>query len=394
MAKDSYDDLGVSASKSGLHEVLSSAGLEHSDGYFAQLSADVAGDDSFVSVLHCDGAGTKSIVPYLYFRETGDRSLFAGLSQDALVMNLDDIYCVGEPVHLLLANTIGRNTSHIDDAAIGEIISSYKRLVEMLQGHGIPIQMSGGETADCGDITRTLLVDAVVMARIARESLIQADSIKPGDVIVGLSSTGQATYEPEPNSGIGSNGLTLARHCLLKNEYRTTYPEVCDPQLAKDVAYRGAFGVCDTPDGLGMSVGKALASPTRTYAPVLRDIFRKSASAISGVVHLTGGAQTKMLRFGKGNHYVKDSLFPTPPLFSLIQETADVPWRDMYKVFNMGHRMELYVDEDAVSSVVETAGGYNIDARVVGRVEAGEGEENSLSLSSEHGSFSYTLDTI
>lgn len=394
MANDSYDDLGVSASKSGLHQVLTSAGLEHSDGYFAQLSEDVAGDDSFVSVLHCDGAGTKSIVPYLYYRETGDRSLFAGLSQDALVMNLDDIYCVGQPEHMLLANTIGRNKSHIDDAAIGEIITSYKKLVDMLQGYGLPIHMSGGETADCGDITRTLLVDAVVMARVAKASLIKADSIKAGDLIVGLSSTGKASYESSENSGIGSNGLTLARHCLLKNEYRTTYPEVCDPQLAADVAYRGAFGVCDTPAGLGMSVGQALASPTRTYAPLLQQLYTKIASSISGVVHLTGGAQTKMLRFGKGNHYIKDSLFDTPPLFSLIQETADVPWRDMYKVFNMGHRMEIYLEASAVDVAIEVAKSFDIEAKVIGRVESADGEENSLSLSSKHGSFSYTLDTI
>jgi len=394
LSASKYESLGVSATKSGLHSVLQNTGLEDSLGLFAKVTPDLAGSDEHYSVVHCDGAGTKTIVPYLVYRETGDSSLFRHLAQDALVMNLDDIYCIGAPEHLVLANAIARNARLIDDVALEQIIGSYKELVSNLSELGIPLVMSGGETADCGDVVRTLIVDAVISGRIKKSAIIDANRISPGDVIVGLSSTGTASYETVENSGIGSNGLTLARHTLLSRENVERYPEVVDPSTSTDLAYHGPFRVGDKPKELeGKSVGEALSSPTRTYAPVLHKLCKSLSGDIHGLIHLTGGGQTKMLRFGKGNLFVKDKLFPTPALFSLIQEHGQVGWKEMYQVFNMGHRLEVYLPEARAEEAISIAEEFNIAAQTVGRVEKNPNSdtENELLLKSSNGEFRYSL---
>ncbi|MFN8389063.1 MAG: AIR synthase-related protein [Bdellovibrionota bacterium] len=387
-----YTSLGASASKAGLHQALVGAGLETHSGLFAPVLPDVAGDPSYSSFLHADGAGTKTIVAYLRYRESGDPEVFAGLAQDALVMNLDDVFCIGSPESMLLSNAIARNSKLIDDTVLEVLLRSYRSLREQLSTLGIDFALAGGETADCGDVVRTLIVDAVLFGRIRNSGLIRATNIAAGDLIVGLSSTGQAKYEQTPNSGVGSNGLTLARHSLLSRKQAAKYPEVLDPGLDEKIAYRGPFGVNDRPAELGMTVGEALGSPTRTYAPILKAAYAELGSQVHGVIHLTGGGQTKPLRFGKGLRFVKDSLFPTPPLFSLIQAHGQVGWKEMYQVFNMGHRMELYLPEGSVPRLIAISEAFGVEAKVIGRVEpqtVALGERNSLELVSPHGRFEY-----
>ena len=382
---DEYAKLGVSSSKAGLHKALQASGTEDKSGLFAQVIPDLAGSKDHSSFIHCDGAGTKCIVPYLYWKETGDKSLFANLAQDALVMNLDDLFCIGQPETMVLANLVARNASIIDDEILEILISSYKKLVGSLQNLGIEIKLSGGETADCGDTVRTLLVDAVLSGRIENKNLINTNNIKPGDVILGLSSTGKANYEDKENSGIGSNGLTLARHAMLKNHGRE---EVINPTLDKENIYRGSFSVKDRPESLQMTVGEALASPTRTYAPFLKELYLQAFDAISGVIHCTGGGQTKVKKFGKNNLYIKDNIFPTPPLFSLIQENGKIPWKEMYQVFNMGHRMEVYLKPSALDSAIKLANSFGIEAQQIGRVEKSE-NNNKVIIKSKYGEFDY-----
>ena len=394
MTDDKYSALGASATKDGLHDLLSSSGLLKENRLFAPVLPDLSGDSEFASIIHCDGAGTKSITPYLYFKDTGKRDLFAGLAQDAIVMNLDDIYCIGSPESLILANTIGRNARLIDDESLGVLINSYKALCEELAQLGVPIAMSGGETADCGDVVRTLMVDAVICGRIAKRNLIYADQIKAGDAIVGFESCGQASYESQVNSGIGSNGLTLARHSLLSSYYRETYPECCDPDLNPEHAYRGPFKTTDTEDTLGMNIGEALSSPTRTYAPVLAELYKSLGGVIHGVIHLTGGAHTKALRFGRGCRIIKDTMLPVPPIFGLIQEHGKVSWEEMYKVFNMGQRLEIYLPAEHVQEVVSLSKKFGISAQQVGHVEThpnGPDAANSALLKTEYGEFNYDL---
>lgn len=386
--KSAYEQLGASASKAGVHAALKSAGMDESSSYFARLNADIAGDPNFMSFLHADGAGTKAIVAYLLFKETGNAEVFAGLAQDALVMNLDDVFCTGLPTGLLLSNAIARNARLITDDCIAAIIRRYKELVSELAAHGINIDLSGGETADMGDVVRTLVVDATLAGRIAKKNIVDCNNIIPGDAIVGLSSTGKANYEKVANSGMGSNGLTLARHALLA---KTQLAEVCDPQIDAAVAYRGPFKVTDKPAGLGMSVGEALLSPTRTYAPVLKQVFEKLGSDVHGVIHATGGAMTKVLRFGQGNRYVKDNLFPIPALFQLIQEHGKVSAKEMYQVFNMGQRMELYVPATRAADVIAISKSFGIEARQIGRVEKSADEKNSVVVKSSQGEFTYSL---
>ena len=382
---DEYSKLGVSASKAGLHKALKSSGTQDNSGLFAQVIPDLAGDDNYKSFIHCDGAGTKCIVPYLYFKATGDRSLFAGLAQDALVMNLDDIYCIGKPDSLVLANLVARNASIIDDEVLEIIIRSYKDLTESLNKNGIELKLSGGETADCGDSVRTLIVDAVISGRIQTKNIINAKNIKAGDAIIGLSSTGKANYEDKENSGIGSNGLTLARHALLKNH---DLSEVINPELDVKNIYRGKYSVTDKPEGLGMDIGQALASPTKSYAPFLSKLLDMAFDDINGLIHCTGGGQTKVKKFGQLNSYIKEDLFPTPKLFELIQESGNIPWKEMYQVFNMGHRMEIYINKDSVNSAVELANEFGIEAKQIGFVEKSNGE-NSVLIKSSYGEFNY-----
>ncbi len=386
---DNYAQLGASASKAGLHRVLDATGLADSEALFARLLPDLAGDPQFRSFIHCDGAGTKTIIAYLLYRMTGDRKYFAGLAADALVMNIDDVYCTGAPDSIALANTIARNAKLIDDEIVGTVISSYVKLVDRLRESGIPISITGGETADCGDVVRTLMVDAVVAGRMRTASIVHPSRIAAGDVVVGLSSTGQAVGEEAPNSGIGSNGLTLARHCMLSSWHAEQYPEVVDPAIPAELRYRGKFKATDRHPSMPLMIGEALLSPTRSYAPLLHQLLPRLGSNIHGIIHLTGGAHTKVLRFLRGVRVVKDSLFPTPPLFALIQSGGNVPWREMYQVFNMGNRMEIYLGEQDADEVIESAKKLGIAAQVVGRVEAAD--EPSVQVVSSHGTFEYRL---
>ncbi len=386
-----YEALGASASKAGLHETLKRVGLESSHNTFAVLNSDLTGDKEYRSFLHSDGAGTKTIVSYLMFQETKNAQHFSGLAQDALVMNLDDIFCLGVPERLLLSNTVQRNANLVGDDALEAIIRRYTELVSLLESFGIPIELAGGETADCGDVVRTLLVDATLSGRIKESSIIYQNRIAPGDVIVGLSNTGKATYEEKENSSIGSNGLTLARHALLDKQYKTAYPEVADPAIDNTLSYHGPYRLTDQIPGLSLNVGEALISPTRTYAPLLVKIYNSLKKEIHGAIHLTGGGQTKMLRFGEGNLYIKDNLFSTPPLFELIQKHGAVSWKEMYRVFNMGHRFELYLKEPHVKEVIDTAKSFGVEAKIIGRVEKNTDKNNKLILKSPHGEFEYSL---
>lgn len=346
------------------------------------------------SFIHADGAGTKSIIAYLRYRESGDAAVFSSLAEDATVMNLDDIYCLGTPVSLTLSNAIARNSRLISDGAVRAIISGYTDICRRLEAEGIHIQMGGGETADCGDVVRTVLVDAVMCGRIPRKNLISPEAIQPGDAIIALSSTGTARYENTANSGIGSNGLTLARHSLLHSSYKEKYPECVDPGLDDSISYSGPYRVEDSPEGLGMTIGEALASPTRSYAPVLREIYATHGSAVHGVIHLTGGAHTKVLRFRRGMKFEKNNLFPVPKIFELIQESGQVSWQEMYKVFNMGQRIELYVPEALSDSIHEISAMFGIEARRVGIVSAhpdGPEAASEVVLQTTHGDFSYRL---
>ncbi len=380
-----YAALGASSAKGG---VLAAVGETGPARYFASPVDDPAGDPNYAFFLHADGAGTKSIVAYLLYRETGDPSWFRSLATDSLVMNLDDIACAGGLDGLILSNTIGRNRSLIPDEAIAEIIKGYKQCIGTLEREGIIIRMSGGETADVGDLCRTILVDSTLCARIPRSDLVDTTNVTPGDVIVGFSNTGTARFEQAPNSSMGSNGLTLARNVLLSRSLASKYPESCDPNLSTEVAYRGPFNVTDYHESLGMSVGEALLSPTRTYAPLIKTLLKDLRQHIHALIHCTGGGQVKIKRFGRGVAYHKDNLFPTPPLFSLIQKHGKVPWNEMYSVFNMGHRLEACVPAEVANDAISCAKEFGIAAQVIGRVTSSEGD-NSVTIKSPHGIFSY-----
>lgn len=380
-----YAALGASSAKGG---VLAAVGESGPARYFASPVDDPAGDPNFAFFLHADGAGTKSIVAYLLFKETGDTKWFRSLATDSLVMNLDDVACSGGLRSLILSNTIGRNRTLIPDEAIAEIIGGYKDCVATLQDEGISIRMSGGETADVGDLCRTIIVDSTLCARIPREELIDTTRVEAGDVIVGFSNTGAARWEKDPNSSMGSNGLTLARNVLLSRTLASKYPEVCDPNLSSDVAYRGPFSVTDYHESLGMTVGEALLSPTRTYAPLIKQLLETLKEHVHALIHCTGGGQTKIKRFGQGVTYHKDNLFPTPPLFGLIQKHGKIPWNEMYSVFNMGHRLEACIPASAANEAISCAKQFGIAAQVIGRVTSGEGE-NEVVIASPHGTFRY-----
>lgn len=372
---NTYDKLGASASKQGLHKALEKSGIPADHRYFAKLIA--SGETSHF--LHCDGAGTKSIVAYLSYKESGDPGVFAGLAQDALVMNLDDIYCVGRPQQSLLANIINRNAELIDDEVLSVILESFVELQQQFEQLGVHFSLAGGETADMGDLIRTLVVDAVLSGYLRNDSLLSPTAIEPGNVIVGLSSTGQASYEKRPNSGIGSNGLTLARYALLSNDYHFQYPEI-GPGREKSHGMK----LSEAPDSLGgMTIGEALCSPTRSYSPILEQLYRHVGPEIKAAIHNTGGGQTKILRFARNLKIVKDNLFPVPPLFQLIQEQASIPWKEMYEVFNMGHRFELYTTKGAAPDIIQIAKEFAVEAQIIGRVEAAENSELQIETNTE-----------
>lgn len=380
-----YAALGASSAKAG---VLSAVGEASTARFFAHPSHDTLGDPKFVSFLHADGAGTKSIVAYLLYRETGDIAYFRSLAIDSLVMNLDDLACVGAIDGLLLSNTIGRNRALIPDGAVREIIQGYQECAELMHQHGISLQLSGGETADVGDLVRTLIVDSTLSARIPRSQLVDTYKTKPSDLIIGFSSSGASVFEKATNSGIGSNGLTLARNVLLSRYHADLYPEVADPNIPSEISYRGRFKITDSVPQLPYSIGEALLSPTRPYAPLVKSLLKSHSKAIHALIHCTGGGQTKIKRFGSEVTYEKTDLFPIPPLFSLIQEEGGIPWEEMYTVFNMGHRLEACVDPSSANEIIDHAKHFGIEAKIIGRVLRSL-SENTVVIHSPNGTFSY-----
>jgi len=386
-----YRARGASARKEEVHAAIAGSDAGLFPKAFCKIVPDaLAGDPEWCLAMHADGAGTKSALAYLVYRETGDLSVFRGIAQDALVMNVDDLLCVGALGPFLLSNTIGRNARRVPGEAIAELIRGYDALAEQFRAWGIEIVPTGGETADVGDLVGTLIVDATVAVRLRRRDVVANAHVRPGDVIVGLSSSGQALYERAYNAGMGSNGLTSARHDLLHPDYARKYPETFDPDQPAGLRYSGPFRVTDALPGTAVTVGHALLSPTRTYAPVLAPLLREHRARISALVHCTGGGQTKCLRAGAGIHYVKDGLFPPPPLFETIQRVSGTPWREMYQVFNMGHRMEIVGPEDLWPVVEDLASAVGVEAQVVGHCEASPlGARNLLTVKTPGGDERY-----
>lgn len=385
-----YLDRGVSPTKEDVHRAIAKHSAGEVPGAFCKVIADPAGDPNMVGVMHADGAGTKSSVAYLVYAESGDASVFRGIAQDSLVMNTDDLLCIGATSGFLVSNTIGRNAHRVKGDVISAIIDGYESCAAMLRAHGVEITLTGGETADVGDLVRTVIADSTVFARVRRDSVPDFSRVQPGDLIVGLSSTGKASYETDENSGIGSNGLTLARHALLAHSYAERFPESFSETIPKDKVYCGRFQLKDTLPGSKRDVAWGLLSPTRTYLPIVREILSAPwASEVSGILHCSGGGQTKCRGFGRGLHYVKDALFPTPPLFQAIQDTG-IEQSQMYQVFNMGHRMELYVRPGAAEGVIAAAGKLGVAAKVVGRIEANPGTDaNRVTIAVNGQSFEY-----
>jgi len=388
MSDSRYMARGVSASKEDVHNAIKNIDKGLFPKAFCKIIPDVLrGDQEWCNIMHADGAGTKSSLAYMYWKETGDLSVWKGIAQDALIMNIDDLLCVGAVDNILLSSTIGRNKNIIPGEVIAAIINGTDELCRELQEMGVGVFPTGGETADVGDLVRTIIVDSTVTCRMKRSDVISADNIQAGDVIVGLASFGRATYEKEYNGGMGSNGLTSARHDVFANYLASKYPESYDAEVPADLVYSGSKKLTDAIEGLGIDAGKLVLSPTRTYAPVIKKILDAHRSEIHGMVHCSGGAQTKVLHFVDGVHVIKDNLFPVPPLFKLIQEESKTDWQEMYKVFNMGHRMEIYVKPELADAIIEISKSFNIEAQVVGRVEGFDGKK--LTINSEFGTFEY-----
>jgi phosphoribosylformylglycinamidine cyclo-ligase len=383
-----YNQRGVSATKEDVHSAIKNIDKGLFPGAFCKIVPDIlANDPEYCNVMHADGAGTKSSLAYAYWKETSDLSVWRGIAQDAIVMNLDDLLCVGATKNILLSSTIGRNKNLIPASVISEIINGTEDFLANLRNYGIEIYSTGGETADVGDLVRTIIVDSTVTARMKRSEVISNSNIKAGNVIVGLASYGQASYESEYNGGMGSNGLTSARHDVFGKNVAEKFPESYDPSIPENLAYSGKLSLT-SPTGIpGIDAGKLVLSPTRTYAPIILRILEKYRSEISGMVHCSGGGQTKVLHFTGNLHIIKDNLFETPPLFKLIQEQSETPWEEMFRVFNMGHRMEIYTTEKAASDMIEISKEFNVDARIIGRCEASESKK--LTINSEHGSYVY-----
>lgn len=383
-----YMSRGVSSSKEDVHQAIRNIDKGLYPGAFCKILPDIlGGDPEWCNIMHADGAGTKSSLAYLYWKETGDLSVWKGIAQDALIMNIDDLLCVGATENILVSSTIGRNKNLIPGQVISAIISGTEEVCSELREMGIGVYLTGGETADVGDLVRTVIVDSTVTCRMRRVQVISANNIRPGDVIVGLSSSGQASYEKDYNGGMGSNGLTSARHDVFARYLSERYPESFDPQVPHDLVYSGKYKLTDEITGLGIDAGKLVLSPTRTYAPVIREILQKHRESIHGIIHCSGGAQTKVMHFVDNVHIVKDNLFPVPPLFRIIQEESDTSWKEMYQVFNMGHRMEIYANPVLAESLINISKSYHIDAQVIGHVEPFHGRK--LTIHTEAGIFEY-----
>lgn len=391
MTNSRYMGRGVSATKEDVHNAIKNIDKGLYPKAFCKIIPDILGGDAdWCNIMHADGAGTKSSLAYAYWRETGDMSVWAGIAQDSLIMNIDDLLCVGATDGILLSSTIGRNKLLIPGSVIAAIINSTEDLLAKLRSLGVGIYSTGGETADVGDLVRTIIVDSTVTCRMPRKNVIDNANIRPGDMIVGLASYGQATYEEEYNGGMGSNGLTSARHDVFSHILQEKYPETCDPNLPAELIYSGSRKLTDAVEGSTLDAGKLVLSPTRTYAPVVARILKEMRPHIHGMIHCSGGAQTKILHFlDDGMKVVKDNLFPLPPLFRLIQQESQTDWKEMYQVFNMGHRFEIYLPEEYARSIIEISRSFNIDAQIVGRVEAAPNQSASVEIHSPYGEFHY-----
>ena len=389
MRKDErYNKRGVSASKEDVHNAIKNIDKGLFPTAFCKVIPDyLCGDEEYCNIMHADGAGTKSSLAYLYWKETGDLSVWKGIAQDALIMNIDDLLCVGAVDNILLSSTIGRNKNLVPGEVISAIINGTQELLDEYQKLGVNIYATGGETADVGDVVRTIIVDSTVTCRMKRSDVITNEKIQDGDVIVALASFGQATYETEYNGGMGSNGLTSARHDVFAKYLAEKYPESYDPSVPEELVYAGGCKLTDQVEGTDLNAGKLVLSPTRTYAPVMKRIIDKYRHQIHGLIHCSGGAQTKVMNFVNNLHVIKDNMFPVPPLFKLIKEQSGTSWDEMYKVFNMGHRMEIYVAPELAEDIIAISKEFNIDARVIGRCEAYEGKK--LTIRSEYGEFTY-----
>jgi phosphoribosylformylglycinamidine cyclo-ligase len=384
-----YAQRGVSASKEDVHNAIKHIDKGLFPKAFCKVVPDyLTNDPEYCLVMHADGAGTKSALAYMYWKETGDLSVWKGIAQDALIMNIDDLLCVGATSNIMLSSTIGRNKNLIPGSIISAIINGTEELIQDLSKYGITIHSTGGETADVGDLVRTIIVDSTVTARVKRTEIIDNDNISEGDVIVGLESFGQATYENSYNGGMGSNGLTSARHDVFNKYLAEKYPESFDAAVPEDLVYSGQVKLTDTVDGSPIDAGQLVLSPTRTYAPIIKNVLSKyNSEDIHGMIHCSGGAQTKILHFLDDKHVIKDNLFDIPPLFKLIQEQSQTDWKEMFQVFNCGHRMELYVNPSVAEDIIAISKSFNVDAKIVGRVEAATNKK--LTIKSAYGTFEY-----
>ena len=384
-----YSLRGVSADKTDVHNAIKNVDKGLFPKAFCKVVPDYLSNDSdYCLVMHADGAGTKSSLAYMYWKETGDLSVWKGIAQDALIMNIDDLLCVGAVDNIMLSSTIGRNKNLIPGEVIKSIIEGTEELIDEMSNYGVNIKSTGGETADVGDLVRTIIVDSTVIARIKKSDVIDNARISDGDVIVGLESFGKSNYESQYNGGMGSNGLTSARHDVFNKKLASKYPESFDPMIPNELIYSGSYGLNQKIDGIDLDAGKLVLSPTRTYAPIIKKILNQFDSTnIHGMIHCSGGAQTKILHFIDNLHIIKDNLFETPKLFEIIKKESGTDWKEMYKVFNMGHRMELYVDQSVANSIIEISKSFGVDAKIIGKVEANDSKK--LSIVSDHGTFEY-----
>ena len=379
---------GVSSRKEEVHKAISKINKGLFPKAFCKIVPDLlSGSKDHCVVMHADGAGTKSSLAYAYWKETGDISVWKGIAQDALIMNIDDLLCVGATDNILVSSTIGRNKSLVTGEVISAIIQGTEEVLEELRSHGLSIYSTGGETADVGDLVRTIIVDSTVVARMKRKDVINNKNIQPGDIIIGLSSSGQTSYENSYNGGMGSNGLTSARHDVFNKDIANKFPETYDPSIPDDLVYSGTQSLISSVEGISLNAGQLVLSPTRTYAPIIVELLKNHRNDIHGMIHCSGGAQTKILHFVDDLHIIKDNLFETPPLFEMIQKESSTSWKEMYKVFNMGHRMELYVNPRNLNSIIDICNSFNLEAKQVGRVEASD--KKQLTIISEKGEFIY-----
>mgnify|MGYP001107081844 CR=1 FL=1 len=383
-----YMQRGVSASKEDVHNAIKNIDKGVFPNAFCKVVPDyMGGDDAYCNIMHADGAGTKSALAYMYWKETGDLSVWKGIAQDAVIMNTDDLLCIGAVDNILLSSTIGRNKNLIPGEVLSALINGTEEVLQMLRDNGVNIISTGGETADIGDLVRTIVVDSTVNARMKRADVITNEKIAPGQVIVGLSSYGQANYEDEYNGGMGSNGLTSARHDVFNKSLAEKYPESYDPNVPGDLVYSGKYNLTDAVEGSPLNAGKLVLSPTRTYAPIIAAILKEHRQNIGGMIHCSGGAQTKVLHFVDNVHIIKDNMFDLPPLFKIIQEESGTDWKEMYKVFNMGHRMEIYIEEEHADELISISKGFDVDAQIIGIVEASKVKQ--LTIESKYGKFLY-----